>query len=390
MKGDILDLHKEYGFSNRTFSKQIRVPIAKKYITALFMVFETERSIRNRIENYRNHFTLFKSTTTDSIVVIRVETSIKHVDIDAVLMTDHITVTKSAKSGDACNWVISYDEIEYSSETPNLTDYRFICSGEWWYFDRGVILNGISAFSLDDPTVTSTFIYYELHPDYTDYFNNCSGNGGIRFPALGGIPASISSTTDLINFNMRTVTPFMAQFFGPPRPISVQQNNLFSTSSSGWQRPLPSSSSLPIYPNPFNSPLFQPPPPPPSSTFDEEQQQTSSSPQEVTTTPSPPPLTTTTTTTTTTATTNNNNAPSSTTTPISFRTYTPQPISRIVIPGNLITSNNVTLPIQNPDKSMSVVPSIYWFAERKNELCDNDISYFLPYDIVLSDDAIME
>lgn len=422
-----LDLFKEYGFSNRVFNKQIRVPVSKKYKTAMFLAFESEISLPNRLTNYKNHFTMYKNE--HSVLIVRVESSIKHVDVDAVLMYDHITPKVSAKSEERWNWVVSYDEIEYSSELPpDLDTYDMLCSGEWWYFDRGVILNGIAAFGITDDIcnepITSTFIYFELHPDYEfeqqqRLPNRLATAIGGTYPAIasssdtypaiggGGTYPTIAGGNPLVDFNTRTVIPFMAQFFGPPKPFTFQQNNLFTSEPpskpSSSLRP-PSRQSLTSLSQrqqvPENDDVQQqqssteqsesPNPNHTTSPQMQGQQGSSSSPvsQEPTTSvpqmqgPSPVPQT---------------QVPSpvpSLASTAGFETIAglrvePQPrlpASRIVMPGSVIVRND-SKGIQGMNTAMmSVVPSLYWFHERSRELLDSTISYFIPYEVNIFND----
>ncbi|XP_039299749.1 LOW QUALITY PROTEIN: zinc finger protein 62 homolog [Nilaparvata lugens] len=62
------------------------------------------------------------------------------------------------------SWLVSYDTIEYSNAKPeSFATYSLLCWGEWWYFDRGVCLNGITAYERGT-VCDSMFIYLELHP----------------------------------------------------------------------------------------------------------------------------------------------------------------------------------------------------------------------------------
>lgn len=157
----------EYGYSNRSFDKRPWVVIADDYKSALFLVYRQTRILPNRIPRYRNHFTLFSDGKT--VVVVRTETTLVHRDNDAVLTYDCIRPNDSetdrfrAKSGD---WTMSFDRISYSNQRPvTFVGYELQCSGEWWFYDRGVILNGVTRY-VRDSVCESMFIYYELHPMY--------------------------------------------------------------------------------------------------------------------------------------------------------------------------------------------------------------------------------
>lgn len=157
----------EYGYSTRSFDKRPWVVISDEYKSVLFLVYRQTRRLPNRLPNYRNHFTLFSDGKT--VVIVRTETTLVHRDNDAVLTYDCVrpndleTDRFRAKSGD---WTVSFDRISYSNQRPvTFIGYELQCSGEWWFYDRGVILNGVTRY-VRDGICESMFIYYELHPTY--------------------------------------------------------------------------------------------------------------------------------------------------------------------------------------------------------------------------------
>lgn len=159
----------EYGYSVREFSKQPRVLVCNDYQSCFMMVHYQDAILPNRHPDFRNHFTLFRGK--DSILVVRVETTLVYNDNDAVLMYDSIRVSSDAtdrmRASSKVDWDLSFDRnITYSNERPaNFTDYQLVGSGEWWFFDRGVVLNGITKY-VEDCNCLSLFIYYELHPKF--------------------------------------------------------------------------------------------------------------------------------------------------------------------------------------------------------------------------------
>lgn len=162
-----INLCAEYGYSTRSFDKRPWVVIADEYKSSLFLVYRQVRPLPNRVPRYRNHFTLFSDGK--SVVVVRTETTLVHRDNDAVLTYDCLRPNDSeterfrAKSGD---WTVSFDRISYSNQRPvTFLGYELQCSGEWWFYDRGVILNGVTRY-VRDGMCESMFIYYELHPTY--------------------------------------------------------------------------------------------------------------------------------------------------------------------------------------------------------------------------------
>jgi len=125
---------------------------------------------------YRNHFALYR--TNDALVLVRSETTLIYDDHDATLEYDVIKPIRAmrANSGDNDNWAISLDRIEYSNAEPDFLTAFLICSGEWWYFDRGVCLNGLSSYHKNSQCV-SMFAYMELHPPLSVYVE---GGGLLR------------------------------------------------------------------------------------------------------------------------------------------------------------------------------------------------------------------
>lgn len=159
-----LNLCAEHGYTYREFKRSVRVYQSSDYKSALFLVYVTYRNtLPWRKTPYRNHFTLYRSA--DSVLVVRSETTLKFQDHDAALHYDVITPTESYRANTACDWTVSFDKIEYSNKRPSFVTYSLVCSGEWWYFENGVILNGVTAYE-KDATCGNMFVYYELHPKY--------------------------------------------------------------------------------------------------------------------------------------------------------------------------------------------------------------------------------
>nr|AHW98261.1 GrBNV_gp23-like protein [Nilaparvata lugens endogenous nudivirus] len=159
-----LNILKESGYTTRVFSKSINVRRSTQYQTALVLAHISKNRMNNRKENYRNHFTLYQNNTT--LVLVRSETTLLYRDHDAILEYDVFT-PKGACMRTSCvddSWLVSYDTIEYSNAKPeSFATYSLLCWGEWWYFDRGVCLNGITAYERGT-VCDSMFIYLELHP----------------------------------------------------------------------------------------------------------------------------------------------------------------------------------------------------------------------------------
>lgn len=175
-----INLNAEYGMCGRKFNKTPNVYQADNYTSALFLVYTQNETLPNRVPNYRNHFTLFSNG--HSIIVARSETTLVHCDNDAVI--DYDIITPSGTASDRYrskykSWQVSFDKnITYTNKPPNtFLDYTLLCSGEFWYFDRGIILNGVSSYNSITDTATSlenqqlgcysTLIYYEMHVAHT-------------------------------------------------------------------------------------------------------------------------------------------------------------------------------------------------------------------------------
>lgn len=158
-----LNVNAEYGYSTRQFSKSPMVYQSLDYKSSLFLVYQQSMAIENRIPDYRNHFALF--TNHNSIVIARTETTLKHTDNDAIINYDIITPNSSIDDKFRAkykNWDISFDKISYKNTYPSLVGYHMLCSGEWWFYDRGIILNGLTGYRQNYKCM-SMLIYYEFH-----------------------------------------------------------------------------------------------------------------------------------------------------------------------------------------------------------------------------------
>lgn len=164
-----IDILKENGINTRTFSKVPHVPDVDDYTACMFLTYTSETILPKTNANYRNHFCLYTNDQSKmsekSIIIVRSETSLIFPDTDAILQYQKITpiTTQTVRE---CQWDICYDKIKYNNEKPkSFKNFYLNCSGEWWYFDKGVILNGTY---VDKQTQTeyTKFIYYELKPKF--------------------------------------------------------------------------------------------------------------------------------------------------------------------------------------------------------------------------------
>lgn len=173
----------DYGYMSRTFSPYPRYKHLSNYKSSLFLMHECElpggSSRRLRIAPfYRNHYTLFLNRKEMIICICRTETTLMHADNDAVIVYDVIKPNSSSSNdcllGEYCNWKISFDRnITYSARPPPTfsENFQLISSGEWWLFDEGVCLYGTQTYGNRSKALNSRclthLIYYELHGDYS-------------------------------------------------------------------------------------------------------------------------------------------------------------------------------------------------------------------------------
>lgn len=189
----VLNVCAEYGYSTRQFNKSPMVYQSLDYKSCLFLVYQQANALPNRIANYRNHFTLF--TNHNSIVIARTETTLKYSDNDAIINYDIITPNDCIDDkyrSKYKNWDISFDKISYSSSYPSLMGYQLMCSGEWWFYDRGIILNGITSYRKDYKCM-SMFIYYEFHINHKVTEVNKKFN--VLASSIPTIPQTVTTTT---------------------------------------------------------------------------------------------------------------------------------------------------------------------------------------------------
>lgn len=162
-----LNILAEYGYCSRSFSSSPNVESFLDSKSCLFLVYQQPEYIPHRLPQYRNHFVLY--TSGKNIVIARTETTLIHSDNDAILTYDIITVSNELKDryrASFKNWTVSFDKITYSNDSnPNLLYYEMLCSGEWWYFDKGIILRGKSGY-MPNVKALELLIYFECHGNY--------------------------------------------------------------------------------------------------------------------------------------------------------------------------------------------------------------------------------
>lgn len=221
-----MNLCAEYGYSSRTFQKFPNVPQSNDYRSCLFLVYTQANAINNRIPKYRNHFTLFRNE--DTLIICRTETTIRYEDNDAVITYEIIKPLDEIDQryrSTYNNWIVSFDKITYSSLFPSLIGFTLVCSGEWWFFDRGIILNGKTSYVANED-VESMFIYYEKHVNYT--LTMPSNDTLLSMPPIFSAK-SARTINNLVPVNETT------------EPMSIIQNinetNLLASSQQQQQQP---------------------------------------------------------------------------------------------------------------------------------------------------------
>lgn len=232
-----LNLAAEYGFNVRKFNKSPNVYISNNKQSSLFLAHRQRGALPNRKNDYRNHFTLYVNRTDRSLVICRTETTLVYDDNDAVIMYETITPDKDPVSclyAQYKNWSVSFDKIDYSVKTvDSWINCVLLASGEWWYYDRGIILNGQTSFQ-NASTVDcfSLFVYYELHNKFSITPASTSTVTGTILPPI--IKVTLSIDTDTINETSTSLdTPAtINQVQAPPTvqpPPTVQSPIAYNT-----------------------------------------------------------------------------------------------------------------------------------------------------------------
>lgn len=204
-----VDLYHDYGNARRRFfptSRNLERDIDFIPKSCLFLVYcQPKPMLKNHVKKYYNHFSLFSND--DTVVVVRSELNIVNDTGESSVMYDVITVSDDLshrKASSIGHWSVSFDsEFQYSNVCPHFAQDRFKlrCTGEWWYYDKGYILNGRSAFSPEpgrenDPCLP-VLIYYELHSDY--FQRNTCGLSDIH--VTYHTPTPLAESNSNLSFN---------------------------------------------------------------------------------------------------------------------------------------------------------------------------------------------
>lgn len=165
---DAIAINNENGYAYRLFTRDVNFIRTNEYKSVLTMVYTcTDKYLTfpNRAsKTYRNHFCLYTGID-NTILVVLTETTRQLPDQDAVIEYHFIKPT-NASIGFCCNhkWTISFDKCEYNNKPPqSFSKYTLYTSGEWWYYENGIILNGVHSNVAES---VSCIIYLELHPMY--------------------------------------------------------------------------------------------------------------------------------------------------------------------------------------------------------------------------------
>lgn len=334
----------ENGYSYRSFARDIDVPRSNDHQSIFTMAHTCDgggKPLNNRVQHYRNHFTVYTSVT-NTIVIALVETTLNLPDQDAAIEYHVITPTDQA-IGFCCkkNWTISYDQCQYSNSVPeNFNTFSLCCSGEWWYFEKGVVLNG--AQTVDDVT-RNTLIYFELHPRYILKTRPTPLLNTFKWPTIDTM-GSAPATQPLPDFLRNDETTsngaaFISKSINAAAP-TTQQTTLERTINGGVAiaNRIPPEHRATILEDCLESP--------------------------------PPPITTSQIT---------NNTPA--VEPITLiQPADALPLANVLI-GHSSYINKNDMEAAPVKQMQTLMPSLYWFKERDLELRQGNINYFVPLTI---------
>lgn len=368
------DISKQDCSDARSFSGRIAVTPPHGSKSTLFMVYQQKNELANRIQpnsdcipQYRNHYALYRNA--DSLLIVRTETTLYLSDNDAVLEYDCVYMSNNLNDrlrSKYDTWCISFDKcIRYESTCPDISKYTLISCGEWWYYDKGVILNGLTSYS-PESFCMSLLIYYEFHQE-------CR----ITFPPRDNdtiTPSAIKTITRHLLANNNPINALMSRQMNRMLPLRPAQ-------------PAVTNQAVPLPPS------NEPPPNTPINPVDQLASTTTPAQQ------TPPSL-------------NNlsfeqlinvtSNTRNSNTTQLAFDARsgpripeipTNEPVSLQVstLPSNtasifeainrpIRTDNDATTPTIT--QVHSVIPSLHWFTKVTSELRRGSIESFIPTNFV--------
>lgn len=225
-----INLIRENGLTLREFSKIPTYPEYNTYDSCAFLMYKTKTKLNYfQSKFYRNHFTLYRSE--DSLVIVLTETTLIHSSTDVELKF-HVIKPITASRVVEEKWSISFDKIEYSKDRPrNFSCYKLHSVGEWWYFDHGIILNGLSS-ELNE-AVESVLIYVELHPPDSFYIkmrnNNNHSKSFLNSINVQNIPKT-TTEDDVITKNVDQ-NPSISKNINSTENKTTNSSHLFTVST---------------------------------------------------------------------------------------------------------------------------------------------------------------
>lgn len=351
-----IDMGTEYGYTTRQFAKTPRVPVTDNFKSCLFLFYKQHAAINNRIKNYRNHFNLY-TNRKNTIIIVKTETTLIIPDNNSILTYD--TLTLSDKEADrfrtnnigyaSNNWDVSFDRITYSAKKPeSLSKFELLISGEWWFFDKGVVLLGKTSF-VPRMTCLNVLIYYELHPRYRVFpslpFMSSIKPPWSKFSQTEDFFNSHGPLPDIASDPLKNLNPFSFNIDTSAKNFSLGNGNFANKTTA------------------LNSEI------------NEKSQETTNNTSPNTAANSPE---------------NsgqngddNNNSSSNNNEASAAQRYTElSSLNSKILPtinstfSPFITKNDK---IEYPNiQYKAIMPSLYWFHERERELMNGNISYFLP------------
>lgn len=169
MEYSAIVINNESGYSYRSFTRDVNFIRTNEYKSVLTMVYTCINPsivFPNRMgRKYRNHFCAYTGLD-NSILIALTETTRQLPDQDAVVEYHYIKPNNAA-IGFCCDrkWCVSFDKCIYKNQLPeSFSNYTLYSSGEWWYFENGLILNGVENSEYNS---CNCLIYLELHPTYS-------------------------------------------------------------------------------------------------------------------------------------------------------------------------------------------------------------------------------
>lgn len=218
----------------RTFLPNPHVLLTGAFDRLLMLHFTTHIPIPNRKTPYRNHYALYVHKSLPIFLLVWVETTLDFgKSNDAELKYYNVTCQTSDSDNNILplankiqQWTASYDTVSVSFDPPDkFDDYILYSNGEWWFFDRGFILNGIrkgNEYTLD---------YLEFHttqpPPNTNPFlvQPSSFQPFINNTSISSSPNTIL-TTNTKQTKKKIQSCFPSIYWFTSRALELTNNNI--------------------------------------------------------------------------------------------------------------------------------------------------------------------